>query len=396
LIAARRGPSASVAVCAAVAFGILSCVAPPFADAATSPKLTRIGNFSRPIFVTQPPADKTRLFVLEQSGRVYLIKSGRLQAKPFIDLSSVVSCCGERGLLSLAFAPDYAKSRLFYVDYTDKNGNTVVAEYQRSSTNPDVAITSRPRVVLTQAQPEDNHNGGQITFGPDGKLYIGLGDGGGVNDMHGLFGNSQNLGTLLGKILRIDPRASGAKPYTVPSSNPFVGRSGVRPEIWSYGLRNPWRFSFDMKTGGLAIGDVGQEAVEEVDWSPAPTAGKGLNYGWRPFEGTRTNFPGESAVNAVPPVAEYTHDSFYSATGCAVTGGYVVRDPRLPKLAGRYLYGDVCSGKITMLQLREGRLAAISLGQLALNVGLLVSFGQDSLGQIYAVSLYGSVYRLDP
>jgi len=363
---------------------------------AVGPKLTRIGTFSNPVFITQPPADKSRLFVVEQTGRIRLIKSGRVQAKPFLDLSGIVSCCGERGLLSIAFAPDYATSRRFYVDYTDVNGTTTVAEYRRSSSNPDVAIASRPRVVLAQAQPEENHNGGEITFGPDGKLYIGLGDGGGADDQHGLFGNAQNLDTWLGKILRIDPSPVGDSPYTVPADNPFVGVQGARPEIWAYGLRNPWRFSFDRKTGGLAIGDVGQNIVEEVDWSKAPTAGKGLNFGWRPFEGTRTNVPGESALNAVSPVAEYRHGGFFASTGCSITGGYVVRDSGLPLLAGRYLYGDVCSGIIKMLRLHEGKLAASSLGQLSFKVPFLVSFGEDSSGHIYVVSLLGPIYRLDP
>jgi glucose/arabinose dehydrogenase len=378
-----------------VAFASLACgcaAASSSTTAATSPKLTQIGKFSNPLFVTQPPADRSRLFIVEQRGKIRLMKAGHLRAKPFLDVSGLISCCSERGLLGLAFAPDYATSRRFYIDYTDTSGNTRVVEYRRSLTNADVADAAHPRVVLTQVQPEQNHNGGEVTFGPDGKLYIGLGDGGGGNDQHGLLGNAQNLGTLLGKILRIDPLPAGGAQYTSPPDNPFVGTPGARPEIWAYGLRNPWRFSFDRKTGGLAIGDVGQDAVEEIDWSAAPTAGKGLNFGWRPFEGTRANFPGESAPNAVPPVAQYEH----STGGCSVTGGYVMRDPRLPRLAGRYLYGDLCTGRISMASLHEGRLAAISLGQLPFKVSLLASFGQDSLGHIYVVSLQGPVYRLDP
>jgi len=387
--------SSTAVLCSVVAFASLACgcasASTPTA-VATGPKLTQVGKFSNPLFVTQPPADRSRLFIVEQRGRIRLIKSGHLQAKPFLDISKLISCCSERGLLGLAFAPDYATSKRFYVDYTDVNGNTRVVEYRRSSATSDLADAAHPRVVLAQDQPEQNHNGGEIAFGPDGKLYIGLGDGGGGNDQHGLLGNGQNLGSLLGKILRIDPLPSGGSHYSVPPDNPFLGTPGARPEIWAYGLRNPWRFSFDKKTGGLAIGDVGQDAIEEIDWSAAPTAGKGLNFGWRPFEGTRTNFPGESAVNAVPPVAQYEHAS----GGCSVTGGYVVRDPRLPRLAGRYLYGDFCSGRISMLGLKEGRLAATSLGQLPFKIRLLASFGQDSLGRIYVVSLSGPVYRLDP
>ncbi len=375
---------------AALAFGCASASQPT--SAAASPKLTQIGKFANPLFVTQPPADRSRLFIAEQRGRIRLIKSGHLQTKPFLDISKLISCCAERGLLGLAFAPDYATSRRFYVDYTDTNGNTRVVEYRRSAASSDVADAAHPRVVLAQVQPEPNHNGGDIAFGPDRKLYIGLGDGGSGNDPHGLLGNAQNLGTLLGKILRIDPLPSGGAQYTIPPDNPFISTAGARAEIWSYGLRNPWRFSFDRKTGGLAIGDVGQDAVEEIDWSAAPKSGKGLNFGWRPFEGTRVNFPGESAVNAVPPVAQYEHAS----GGCSITGGYVVRDPRLPRLAGRYLYGDLCTGRISMLSLREGRLAATSHGDLPFKISLLASFGQDSLGHIYVVSLSGPVYRLDP
>ena len=342
--------------------------------------------------VAQPKGDTSRLFVVEHAGKVILLKNGKPLSTPFLDISNRVSCCGERGLLGLAFAPDYQSSGLFYVDYTDTNGDTRVAEYRRSARNANVADPASARIVLAQTQPQPNHNGGNIVFGPDQMLYIGLGDGGSGNDPHGPIGNGQNLDTLLGKILRINPAKSGSDAYTVPSDNPFVGQAGARPEVWAWGLRNPWRFSFDRKTGGLAIGDVGQDQIEEVDWSPSPLRGRGANFGWRPFEGTRSNFPAETAVGAVPPVIQYSH----GADGCSVTGGFVIRDPRLSALDGRYLYGDFCSGKLWTANLRPGRLAATVRGALPIKVPLLASFGEGSDGRIYVVSLGGRVSRLDP
>ena len=379
----------------ALSFWLLrpSEAAPTAAAAASStPKLSTLGTFSAPVFVTQPQSDTSRLFVVELAGRIRLIKNGRTQQRPFLDISNLVSCCGERGLLGLAFAPDYRTSGRFYVDYTDKAGDTRVVEYRRSRSSPDVADTGTARLVLAQHQPEPNHNGGMLAFGPDGHLYIGLGDGGGSNDQHGSLGNAQNLGSLHGKILRIDPRSSGNAAYSVPSDNPFAQTPGARAEIWSFGLRNPWRFSFDRSGGGLAIGDVGQNQVEEVDWAPAPNAGRGLNFGWRPWEGTRANFASEAAAGAVPPVAEYTH----GANGCSVTGGYVIRDPRLTRLRGRYIYGDFCSGRIWTASLKTGSLAATNHGQLRFTFAALSSFGEDASGRIYLVSLRGRVARLDP
>ena len=363
------------------------------ANAATStPVLRLVGKFKEPIMVAQPKGDTSRLFVVEHAGKVILLKNGKPLSTPFLDISNRVSCCGERGLLGLAFAPDYQSSGLFYVDYTDTNGDTRVAEYRRSARNANVADPASARIVLAQTQPQPNHNGGNIVFGPDQMLYIGLGDGGSGNDPHGPIGNGQNLDTLLGKILRINPAKSGSDAYTVPSDNPFVGQAGARPEVWAWGLRNPWRFSFDRKTGGLAIGDVGQDQIEEVDWSPSPLRGRGANFGWRPFEGTRSNFPAETAVGAVPPVIQYSH----GADGCSVTGGFVIRDPRLSALDGRYLYGDFCSGKLWTANLRPGRLAATVRGALPIKVPLLASFGEGSDGRIYVVSLGGRVSRLDP
>lgn len=354
----------------------------------------RIAKVTQPVALAQPRGESGRLFIVQSNGLVRLIIGGRLQARPFLDVRSRISCCGEQGLLGLAFDPQYRRNGLLYVSYTDRSGNSRIIEYRRSASDANRADPRSARTVLGQAQPEGNHNGGNIVFGPDGLLYFGLGDGGGQGDQHGALGNAQNLGTLLGKIIRINPHRSGSRQYTVPADNPFVGRLGARPEIWSYGLRNPWRFSFDRGGGGLVIGDVGQNSIEEVDWAPAPGYGRGANYGWRPFEGTSVHAPGESAPGAIPPVAQYPHGA---GGECSVTGGYVVRDPRLAGLAGRYLFGDFCSGRIWSAELRAGSLAATVSSPLPFTIGGLSSFGEDQAGRIYAMSyISGSVYRLDP
>jgi glucose/arabinose dehydrogenase len=350
-------------------------------------RLARVGSFSQPVYVTAPPADKRRIFVVQQGGKIMVVRGGEKLATPFLDLSSKTRASGERGLLSMAFAPDYAKSGLFYVDYTDRNGDSRVVEYRRAGA--DRADPGSARQVLFQKQPEPNHNGGQLQFGPDGLLYIGFGDGGGAGDRHGAHGNAQSLGTWLGKILRIDPRPSGSSPYSVPASNPFVKRDGAKPEIYSYGLRNPWRFSFDRRNGNLVIGDVGQDAVEEIDFVRRGH-GKGANFGWRVFEGRHRYTPGESAPGAIRPVVQRLHDKGY----CSITGGYVVRDQRLADLYGRYVFGDLCRGVIETARLRPGR--ATTQRDTRLKVSNLSSFGEDARGRVYAVSLDGPVYRISP
>lgn len=359
-------------------------------------KLSTIGRFSSPVLATVAPGDASRLFVVEQAGTIRVVRAGRTLPKPFLDISRQVGCCYERGLLGLAFAPDYRSTGRFYVDYTNTDGDSRIVEYRRSATDADRADPATARTVLAQQQPQSNHNGGHIVFGPDGLLYIGFGDGGGADDQHGAKGNGQDLGTLLGKILRIDPRQSGSDPYTVPADNPFVSTAGARSEIWSWGLRNPWRFSFDRSTGGLAIGDVGQGDVEEVDWSRSPVRGRGVNFGWRPWEGTRRmpQYSTETADGAVFPVLEYRH----GRSGCSVTGGYVVRDQRLRTSGywGRYLFGDFCSGRLWSVDMREGRLAATVKSTLPFRYDRLVSFGEDGAGRIHLVSHGGRVARLDP
>ena len=269
------------------------------ASAADGVKLVDVGSFDAPLHVAAPPGDKRRVFVVEQGGTVRVVRAGKRLSRPFLDVRSKVISGGEQGLLSIAFAPDYAKTRRFYVNYTDKRGTQSVVEYRRSKSSSDRADASSARLVLRYDDEEANHNGGLLAFGPDKLMYIGTGDGGGGDDQHGARGNAQDLGSLLGKLLRIDPRKSGSKRYRVPPSNPFVGRSGARAEIYSYGLRNPWRFAFDRRTGDLAIADVGQNEVEEIDFATKGKA-RGANYGWRPFEGTRRNFdePAPGAVRA--------------------------------------------------------------------------------------------------
>ncbi|MEA2241310.1 MAG: hypothetical protein QOD24_866 [Solirubrobacteraceae bacterium] len=356
--------------------------------AKTGVRLVGVGSFRSPLYVTAPPGDRRRIFVVEQGGTIRVVRGGKPLSRPFLDISRLVLSGGEQGLLSVAFAPDYARTRRFYVDYTDKQGLQRVVEYRRARSSHDRALPSSARTVLTYDGLEPNHNGGLLLFGPDRLMYIGTGDGGGGNDRHGSRGNAQDLGSLLGKILRIDPRPSGGQPYGVPSGNPFVGRSGARPEIYSYGLRNPWRFSFDSTTGDLTIADVGQDAIEEIDFTRRGEA-SGANYGWRPFEGTRRIYD-EPAPGAVAPVIQLTH----SDGNCSVTGGYVVRDKALPALAGRYVYGDLCKGELRSARLAPGSASGDAAIPGVGTVEQLSSFGEDARGRVYAVSLNGPVYRL--
>jgi glucose/arabinose dehydrogenase len=362
--------------------------APPGNDgggeaAARGVRLQRVGTFRDPLFVTAPPGDRRRVFVVEQSGRIVLLLGGKKVRRPFLNLAGEVTAGGEQGLLSMAFAPDYRSSGRFYVYFTDRSGNQRVQEFRRSGGSPNRADKSTRRQLLSMDDPYPNHNGGLLLFGPDGLLYIGTGDGGSAGDPEN---RAQNLNSLLGKILRIDPRADGANPYRSPDSNPFVGRGG-RNEIYAYGLRNPWRFSFDRRTGDLYIGDVGQNAVEEIDFARRGGA-RGRNYGWSCFEGRRRFDDSRSCPGAAPPVHTYGR----SGGECSVTGGVVVRDPALPALAGRYVYGDYCAGRIRSLRVRGGR-ATGDRGH-PLRVPELSSFGEDARGRVYATSLSGAVYRL--
>ena len=350
--------------------------------------LVRVGNFSNPLYVTAPSSDKSRIYVVEQGGRVLVVKNGRKQSTPFLNISSQVQSDGEQGLLSIAFAPDFASSKLFYAYYTARSDSAQrVVEYKASS--PDKADAGSAREVLEMADDESNHNGGQLQFGPDGLLYIGTGDGGGGGDEHGAHGNAQNLDSLLGKLLRIDPsKRSGSKGYGIPNSNPFVDRSDARPEIYSYGLRNPWRFSFDRSNGALSIGEVGQGEFEEVDYT-AKGGARGANFGWRVFEGNSRFNAGESARGHVKPVLVYSH----SGGGCSITGGYIVRDRAVPGLYGRYVYGDVCLTSIRSAKLSTSGASADRKISGIPQVQQVSSFGEDARGRVYVTSLNGPVYR---
>jgi glucose/arabinose dehydrogenase len=357
----------------------------PTGDGQGGVRLQKVGDFDQPVYVTQPPGDDRDLFVVERTGRIEVVRDGEPLSRSFLDLGDQITSSGsEQGLLSLAFAPDYRKSGVLYVDYTDPAGDTRVVEYHRSSSDRLVGDPQSAREILAVDQPYANHNGGLVLFGPDHLLYIGLGDGGSEDDPER---RGQDLSTLLGKILRIDPRPSGGRPYSIPGSNPFVGRAGTRPEIYSYGLRNPWRFSFDSATGALAIGDVGQNEFEEVDLV-AEGNGRGANFGWSAYEGLVRFNDDQEAPNAVPPVLVYSHE-----TGCSITGGYVVRDRGLPTLFGRYLYGDYCGAQLRSFPAMPGRRAPDDRA-LGLEIPQLSSFGEDNAGHIYATSLEGPVYSL--
>jgi glucose/arabinose dehydrogenase len=352
--------------------------------------LKRIGDFESPVYVTGAPGAPKLLFIVEQGGRIQVMRDGRRLGKPFLDISKLVSFEGERGLLSVAFPPDYASSGRFYVYYVDRAGNIRIDEFRRRS--PTRAAAGSRRNVIEIAHPiNSNHNGGQLQFlGED--LYFGTGDGGGAGDPPN---NAQNKESLLGKLLRIDPRPSGGRPYTVPASNPFVGRPG-RDEIYSYGLRNPFRFSFDTVSAGaprIAIGDVGQNRFEEVDYATVAAA-SGANFGWDAFEGfapyREENGGTPDPGGTVKPIFAYSHDR----GGCAITGGYVVGDRRLPGLYKRYVYTDYCDGQLRSLSPHLGRAGGDR--KLGVSVQEPGSFGVDDQGHVYITSLAGPVYRLVP
>jgi glucose/arabinose dehydrogenase len=335
-----------------------------------------------PVHIAHAGDGSGRMFVVEQGGRVQLLQAGAPQSPPFLDIASRVSCCGERGLLSMAFPPAFASKGYFYVNYTNTVGDTAIARY-RLGTSPHLADPTSEEIILTVRQPFANHNGGQLAFGPDGFLYIGMGDGGSGGDPQN---NAQNPASLLGKLLRIDVESGGA-PYAVPVSNPFVNTPSVRPEIWALGLRNPWRFSFDRQTGDLYIGDVGQNAYEEVNFQPATSAG-GENYGWNLMEGTHC-FRSETCNQAglTLLVAEYTH-----AQGCSVTGGMVYRGRRFPRLQGIYFYADYCSGRVWGLR-HDG--SAWQNAVLLETPYTITSFGEDEEGELYLTDYAaGDIYRL--
>jgi glucose/arabinose dehydrogenase len=352
--------------------------------------LEKIGNFDSPVYVAGAPGEQQLLFVVEQGGRIQVLRNGHRLAKPFLDISGLVSFEGERGLLSVAFPPDYGQSGLFYVYYTDRDGNIRIDEFHRRSRTR-AASGSRRAVIEIPHTENSNHNGGQLQFLGD-LLYFGTGDGGSAGDPPN---NAQNKESLLGKLLRIDPRASGDRPYTVPASNPFVGKAG-RDEIYSYGLRNPFRFSFDMvsaRAPRIALGDVGQNRFEEVDYTTIAAA-SGANFGWDAFEGFAP-YRDENSGTPDPggtekPIFAYSH----SRGGCSIIGGYVVADRSIPSLYGRYVYTDYCDGTLRSLVPHLSR--ASGDRRLGVSVEEPSSFGVDTRGRVYVTSLSGPVYRLVP
>ena len=343
-----------------------------------------------PIGISSAPGDP-RLFVIGQSGKIVIVKDGKA-AGTFLDISGRISCCGERGLLGLAFHPNYASNGLFFVRYTDPAGDVRISEFHVGP-NPDQADPASERILLTIPHPGfANHNGGRIEFGPDGYLYIGTGDGGSGGDPNN---HGQSLATLLGKMLRIDvDHPSGGKPYAIPPTNPFIGRSGALPEIFAYGLRNPYSFSFDRVTGDLWIGDVGQDAWEEVDHATAASGGGlGLDFGWSVMEGNHCYKPSTGCKTAglTLPVAEYSHGA-NDSIGCAIIGGYVYRGTAHPELEGRYFFGDECSGHIWDVTAAGPTTQA---PQLLLSSKVNIDgWGQDSSGELYVVASNGTLYEL--
>jgi len=347
-------------------------------------RLVEVGEFEQPLYVAQPPGEDEDLYVVEKGGRIVLVDDGTTVEEPFLDLGDEVSTGSEQGLLSMAFSPDYERSGRFYVNFTDTEGDTRIQEFTRDPDDPRVADPGSRRELLRIDQPFENHNGGLLLFGPDDLLYVGTGDGGSAGDP---MGNGQDLSTLLGKILRIDPDGAGGDPYAIPSSNPFVDEPGARGEIYSYGLRNPWRFSFDRLDEAFSIGDVGQDSLEEIDLV-GRGQGRGANFGWSAFEGNQRFDEAKEAEAAIPPVLTYP-----LTEACAVTGGYAVRDERMRSLYGRYLYGDFCVGELRSFPARPGE-EATDDRPVGVDVPQLSSFGEDNRGRIYAVSLDGPVYRL--
>jgi glucose/arabinose dehydrogenase len=329
------------------------------------------GGFEAPLYVTHAGDGSDRLYVVEQGGVIRSMVNGRVDATPFLDISDLTEPGGEQGLLGLAFHPDFENNHRFFVDYTDNEGDTVVAEYRAGEGGVD---PSSARVLVRIEQPYPNHNGGALQFGPDGYLYIAMGDGGSAGDPED---RAENRDTLLGKLLRID--VDGGSPYEVPADNPFADGGG-RPEIWAYGLRNPWRFSFDQVGGTLWIGDVGQSAREEVN--RVASREEGLDYGWNEMEGTACFEPPSDCDRhgSIAPITEYTHED-----GCSITGGYVYRGRRFPALRGGYFFGDYCSGKVWAID-GDGpaRQRPVELLDTERAIG---SFGVDASGELYLTDL---------
>jgi len=375
----------------------------PASVAAFDPSKVQLGlsllksGFSDPVLVTNAGDGSNRLFVVEQTGLIRIIANGTTLATPFLDLRTAITTGGERGLLGLAFHPRYPAVPYLYVNFTDRNGNTAITKFSLSS-NPNVANRTSGLRLLTITQPYSNHNGGNIAFGPDGYLYVGMGDGGSAGDPQN---RAQSLNSLLGKMLRIDvDHGSGSLHYRAPASNPYVGRTGL-DLIWSLGLRNPWRWSFDRLTGQLWIADVGQDRWEEVNRSTPRNgypAGRAVNFGWNVLEGRACYKPstGCSTTGKQPPQTVYAH-AVSGADNCSVTGGFVYRGSAYPVLAGGYLYGDFCSGRMWMISsVASAPVTATVVRNTMASPHLAISsFGEDEAGELYVCDLAtGSIYAI--
>ena len=336
---------------------------------------------SGPVYATSPAGD-SRLFIVEQPGRIRIVTNGQLLSQPFLDIVSRVGSGGERGMLSVAFHPQYATNGFFFVYFTAPNGDIRIERF-RVSSNANVADPASSKLILSVPHPRGNHNGGLAMFGPDGMLYVGLGDGGGGGDPDR---NGQNPNTLLGAMLRLD--VNSGDPYAIPAGNPFIGRSDARPEIWATGLRNPWRFAFDPQGGNLYVADVGQGDREEVNVVTASRSG--VNYGWNIMEGTACyNASSCDRQGLELPALEYRH----LGNACSVTGGFVYRGAAIPELHGHYFYGDYCAGFVKSFKYENGAATEERTWELG-NIGNVLSFGQDAAGELYVTTGSGVVYRL--
>lgn len=384
-------------VLAAAAFGIVASASVRDASGSSSGlHLVQFAKFDFPTNIASTPADPAAIYVLERSGRIWIVRNGHKLRRPFLDLHRKIRLApnSEQGLLGLAFAPDYAKSGLFYVYYTNNQGNVRLKQFHRSRTNRSRAQAGNGRTILAIRHPADDHYAGQLQFGHDGDLYIAVGDGGGVGDPPN---HAQTLNNLFGKILRIDPTARGRRKYRIPRGNPFAHRHGARPEIFAYGLRNPFKFSFG-PSGGTWIGDVGDNRFEEIDYR-AKGRLAGTDFGWSRYEGDSLYNAGRSAFHPVFPVIVEAHSGGSSGTHetwCAVIGGYVVPDPALHSLHGHYLFADHCTGRIYQTRVNRHD-HAFGTGFTGLTTpALTTTFGVDAKRHIYVAAENGWVYRIAP
>lgn len=378
-------------VCATLALGCSDSTSPKKrptlpTSLALSPMVTLSGH---PLYGTAP-ANDSRLFLVEREGRIVILRNNTLADTVFLDISGEVSTAGEeQGLLSMAFDPNYASNGYFYVYYTDVNGNIQISRYTRSASSPNVADPTTAKSILSIAHPSYNdENGGLVVFGPDGKLYIGTGYGGSPDDQDG---NAQNKNSLLGKILRIDVSGNGADPYAIPSDNPFVGQSGARGEVWGYGLRNPWRFTFDPQTTLLYIADVGDEREEEIDVIPSSQSGD--NFGWPVMEGSVCH-SGSSCTppaGSILPLIQYAHNPSDQCN--AIIGGFVYRGTQIPGLAGQYFYSDFCAGGLASFQAVNGVATNQRTWQVG-STGFVEGFGRDATGELYLLEDDGTVAKI--